>query len=128
MSRAQFYALPEDEVEDWIADWEIERGRCKFHGGPHEECGDDQRVLYPQRSICWPSAQLAVAERLFSMLHEEKPFHDGSFTVFMEKASEMTPFHVGDGLSFYMSERDDDPDDEFLTDKFAKPTDISPNR
>lgn len=32
----------------------------------------------------------------------------------------MAPFHVKDGLSIYLSEVDDHPDDDFTTNKYAK--------
>lgn len=54
------------------------------------------------------------------MLHEAKPYHDGSFTVFMEKPTDLTPFHVNDGLTIYLSPVDDNPDDDFTTNPFAK--------
>jgi hypothetical protein len=98
----------------------MDRGTCRFHGGPREECPDDQRDWYPQRSICWPSAQLAAAERKYLALHEEQPYHDGTQTIFSEKPTKMTPFHVMDGMSFSLSERDDNPDDDFTTNKYAK--------
>lgn len=58
---------------------------------------------------------------MYAELHEDQPYHDGSFLVFGEKATPLTPFHVEDGLSIYLSEVDDNPDDDFLTNKFAQP-------
>jgi hypothetical protein len=73
----EFLASPDAEFR--IARWEQERGRCPVHGGPTSECPDDERDWFPQRDVCWPAAQAAAANRLYDLIHEEQPFHDGSF-------------------------------------------------
>lgn len=57
---------------------------------------------------------------MFGLLHAKEPFHDGSFTIFTEKPTRLTPFHVNDGTSFYLSETDERPWDDFLTNRYAK--------
>lgn len=123
MSLEQFYALPELEQEDWIARHERDRETCKFHGGPVEECADDERDWFPQMSVCQPTMQLAAAQELYADLHEEMPFHDGTRERWAKKRSRMFPFHYRDGTSFWMSPVELDPDNDFLSD--APPDDES---
>jgi hypothetical protein len=78
------------------------------------ECGDDDRDLFPQRSVCWPTAQLKAAEELYMRLHEDAPYHDGTFERWAEKRSIDFPFHAMDGVAFWLSPVDLSPDDDFL--------------
>lgn len=112
MTLEQFYALP--EAEDWIADWEIEAERCKFHGGPYSECPDGEIDWFPQRAICRPTMQLDAARRRYEELHKDKPYHSGDFTRWAEKPSLQFPFHYSDGVTIWMSRDDLTPDDDFL--------------
>lgn len=106
--------MASEDAEYRIARYERERETCKFHGGPIEECGDDQRDWYPQRVICWPSAQLEATKRRYQMLHEKKPYHDGTFKRWVEDASLDYPFHAFDGVSFWLSPVDIPDDDDWL--------------
>ena len=92
-----------------------------MHGGPFDECPDGKRDWFPQRRVCWPAAELAVAERTFDHLHKDAPWHDGSFQVWRKEFSPETPWHYKDGTTLYLSEVDENPDDHFLTDKLASP-------
>ena len=47
--------------------------------------------------------QLEAAKRRFAALHEVRPYHDGTMTVWMEKPSRMTPFHYADGVSIFLA-------------------------
>lgn len=96
-----------------------------MHGGSFDECPDAKRDWFPQRRVCWPAAELAVAERLFDALHEDEPWHDGSFTVWAKEFSPATPWHYRDGTTVYLAETDENPDDLFLTDKSAKPAGLT---
>lgn len=60
--------------------------------------------------------QLAAANRRYDQLHKEKPFHDGTFRIWMEKPSQLTPFHYRDGVTIWISEEDltSADDDDFL--------------
>ncbi len=58
--------------------------------------------------------QLLYAKRRWEELHEEKPYHDGTFSVWSEKATERTPFHFQDGVTVWLSQHDLTPDDNFL--------------
>ena len=64
--------------------------------------------------VCWPAAQQAAAERLYALLHEDKPFHDGSFTKWAKEPSRGFPFHYLDGVSIWLSPVELNPDDDFL--------------
>ncbi|MCW2785250.1 MAG: hypothetical protein JWP74_1767 [Marmoricola sp.] len=57
----------------------------------------------------------AATEHRWSALHEDKPWHNGDFTAWAEKRSDATPYHFKDGVTLYVSDRDDNPDDDFLT-------------
>ncbi|MBO9523915.1 MAG: hypothetical protein J7518_20465 [Nocardioidaceae bacterium] len=110
---ADFLDSPDSEF--WIALWEREHTTCPVHHGPMNECPDDERDWYPQRRICWPSAQLAAAKRLFELMHKDKPYHDGKEQLWSETPSRATPFHFLDGHSLYLAETDENPDDDFLS-------------
>lgn len=99
--------------DEWIAAWETERTTCHFHGGPVSECGDDERDWFPQRTICWPTAQLEAAKRRYAMLHADEQYTDG-LGGWAKDASIQFPFHYSDGVSFWLSRVDLTPDDDFL--------------
>lgn len=71
--------------------------------------------------MCWPTAQLEVAKRLFDAVHKAQPWHDGTYTIRSEKFSKLTPFRYDDGHRFYLAEWDENPDDDFTTNPAAKP-------
>lgn len=100
--------------EEWIAEWEAGRESCPVHGGPLSECPDDERDWFPQRHICQPTMQLRAAERLYGLLHEDMPFHDGTFTRWAKKASRDFPFHYLDGVSIWLSPVEANEEDDFL--------------
>lgn len=58
--------------------------------------------------------QLAAANRMYDLLHEAKPYHDGTFRLFAEEPSRLTPFHYRDGVTIWISKDDLTPDDDFL--------------
>lgn len=59
--------------------------------------------------------QLKGAERLYGLLHEEQPFHDGSFRSWAKSPSTSHPFHYLDGVSIWLSPTELDADDDFLS-------------
>lgn len=109
---AEFLDSP--DAEYWIALWERERTTCPVHHGPLDECPDEERDWFPQRRVCWPAAQLAAAQRLYEELHKDEPYHDGSFEQWSKTASADFPFHYSDGVSIYLAETDENPEDDFL--------------
>lgn len=60
--------------------------------------------------------QAAGADRVYSLLHEAKPYHDGTFKSWAEKASVSHPFHYSDGVTVFAAESDLNPEDKFLSD------------
>lgn len=58
--------------------------------------------------------QLAAARRKYDRIHEDRPYHDGTFSRWAEKASDDFPFHYADGVSIRLAETDENPDDLFL--------------
>lgn len=57
---------------------------------------------------------LEVNNRKYDRLHEKKPFHDGTETIWAEAYSKLTPFHYRDGVTIWVSRHDLTPDDDFL--------------
>lgn len=64
--------------------------------------------------MCQPTAQRAVANWLYDRAHKDRPYHDGTFTIWQEKRSLLTPFHYRDGVTIWLSKDDLTPDDDFL--------------
>lgn len=56
------------------------------------------------------------AERRYAQIHEDRPYHDGTFKVWGEKATWRTPYHFSDGVRIFVAETDLNPDDNFLDD------------
>jgi hypothetical protein len=81
------------------------------------DCEDIDGDWFPQRDICWSTAAAQVAQRKYDKLHEQRPWHDGTETVWNEKYSLLTPFHYRDGTSLWVSKHDLTPDDMFLGDQ-----------
>jgi len=84
------------------------------HGGTLDECPDDERDWFPQRDICWPSAQLEAAKRLYALRFKDRPFHDGSYEPQAEEPSAKHPFHYLDGVAIWLSPTELRPDDDFI--------------
>jgi hypothetical protein len=62
---------------------------------------------------------LAAADRLYDMLHEERPYHDGSFALWAKEPSREFPFHYRDGVTIWLSPVELNPDDDFLSPSVA---------
>lgn len=104
-------------MEDWLADWEIERDTCTFHGGSYSECPDADRDWFPQMSVCYPTMQEKAAQRRWESLHHERPYHDGSFESWSKEPSLSHPFKYDDGVMIWVSKEDLSPADDFLEQK-----------
>lgn len=63
----------------------------------------------------------AAADWSYDRLHEERPYHDGTWSQWSKERSLSTPFHYRDGVQIYVSTTDDDPDDLFTTEATASP-------
>lgn len=112
LTLAEFYEHP--DVELHIAAWELEREECAKHGGPRSECTDPEKDWFPQRHICRAEMQALGAQRLYDLLHEEEPYHDGSFERWSKTPSYEYPFRYDDGVSIWASDTDLTPEDDFL--------------
>ncbi len=60
-------------------------------------------------------------------MHEERPFHDGTETVWASERSRATPYHFSEGVKIYVAEFDVNPDDQFLTPSSAAVSDHEPD-
>lgn len=69
--------------------------------------------------------EVQAANRRYDELHEDRPYHDGSFTRWAKEPSRQTPYHYRDGVSVWVAPVDLSPDDNFLTDAKAVPTPVS---
>lgn len=99
----------------------MERSTCSFHGGPYDECQDDERDWYSQLSVCYPTMQEKAAQRWFEEIHRDKPFHDGSFDRWSEKWSPGFPFHYSDGTTVWISKEELGLGGDFLNRGSAAP-------
>lgn len=77
-------------------------------------CSDPEQPWYPQRIYCYATAAQQSAARQYDTLHEDMPFHDGTFTNWGEKCSPFTPFKHDDGVTIIVTAEDFTPDDDFL--------------
>lgn len=63
----------------------------------------------------------AAANWRYEKLHEDQPFHDGSFKNWAKERSKMFPYHFSDGVRILVAETDLYPDDNFLSGATATP-------
>ena len=73
------------------------------------------------RSICYSQMERAAAERQYARLHEDAPWHDGTFTSWRKEPSASHPYHFQDGVTVFISTVDLAPGDNFLIDTKASP-------
>lgn len=62
-----------------------------------------------------------AADAAYSRLHEDRPWHDGSFERWAEKPSREFPYHVTFGVTVGVAESDLRPWDNFLKRESASP-------
>jgi predicted amidophosphoribosyltransferase len=93
--------------------------RCPHCGRPRSECSDPEKVWYPQREVCYASMEQAASDARYHRLHEQKPWHDGSFAKWAEKPSEGHPYKYDMGVTIGVHDSDLRPTDEFLTKELA---------
>lgn len=63
--------------------------------------------------------QEKAAQRRWEILHQERPYHDGSFESWSKEPSLSHPFKYDDGVMIWVSKDDLSPDDDFLEQKSA---------
>jgi hypothetical protein len=62
---------------------------------------------------------------MYDRLHDERPFHDGSFQNWAKESSAEFPFHYRDGVTIVLFDHDANPGDEFTTDESADPRSVA---
>jgi hypothetical protein len=75
---------------------------CSQCGNPREMCSDPTRPWYPQRTVCYASGSLAVANRRYEKRHEH------------EDAEPLGRLGYRDGVRIWVSPDDLTPDDKFI--------------
>lgn len=64
-----------------------------------------------------------AASRAYAHLHEDRPYHDGSFRSWAKDASPSHPYHYSDGVRVVVTAKDYNPGDLFTTRENAAPWD-----
>ena len=62
-----------------------------------------------------------AAARQYERLHEDAPWHDGTFTSWRKEPSASHPYRADDGVTIWVASVDLNPDDEFTTKRDASP-------
>lgn len=106
LSTLEFYALPAREQALQVAAWQEDRTKCPQCGGRPEECGDAERPWYPQMTVCHATRETAAANAAYQRLHDDRPWHDGSFQRWAEKPSAEFPYPADAGVSIWVSASD----------------------
>ena len=64
--------------------------------------------------MCRKTADLEAANWRYASLHEELPYHDGSFESWRKERSVSHPFRYDSGVRLWVSDVDYDPDGTWL--------------
>lgn len=107
--------MPPIDQELLLADWELDRTRHGECGHQIDECSDPERTFYPQRYICYASMEKQAAAARYQELHEDRPYHDGSFSSWSDRRTREHPYRFDEGVSIGVALVDHNPDDDFLT-------------
>lgn len=91
-----------------------------------EECADRERLRYPYRTVCNNTMLRLGAEWMYEKLHEDAPFHDGSFAEWSKVRSERHPYHFKDGVTVGVADEDIASWDKFTTEANASPVPHEP--
>lgn len=121
MTLGQFDALPDLERDAWVADWQLSRLECSDCGLPIEECSDPARKFYPYRRVCYATMERQAASEAYHALHEERPYHDGTFQSWAAKRSASHPYHFEAAVTIGVATTDLAPWDHFTTKRNASP-------
>ena len=105
-----------------MALWDLENERCVRCGQLVAEHGDPDKLWFPQRIVDYAEMQLAGAQALYAGVHEERPYHDGTFTDWSKERTSRHPFRYDDGVSIILAAEDLFADDDFLTNERAAPS------
>ncbi|HEY9353474.1 MAG TPA: hypothetical protein VIP28_09500, partial [Nocardioides sp.] len=121
LTLAEFDRLPADERELWIARRERDRETCKHCGNPISECSDPETDYYPFRFVCYATMEREAANAAYADLHEDAPFHNGTFTSWAKERSKRHPYRYNDGVTITVAGHDPTPWDKFTTEVNASP-------
>lgn len=106
--------MPERERAFWVAEHELEAGKCPQCGGDREVCGDPDVSWYPQRSVCYATMANQAANARYDAEHDDMPYHDGTFKNWGPKRSALFPFERREGVVIWVAPDDIDPDADWL--------------
>lgn len=98
-----------------LDDWELRRGKHDACGHQYGECSDPERTFYPQRFVCYATMEKQAALARYAELHQDLPYHDGTFSHWAKERSSLTPYRFDDGVNIGVALVDYQPDDDFLT-------------
>lgn len=71
--------------------------------------------------VCYATMERDAADAAYAKLHEEEPYHNGSFTSWSKHRGEEHPYHFRDGVSIGVTDHDVTPWDKFPTEVNASP-------
>lgn len=77
-------------------------------------CSDPDRDWYPSRRVCYASMAEASANRRYDALHENRPYHNGTFGEWRERPDTDHLFSARDGVTITVAEYDPTPGEDFL--------------
>lgn len=97
-----------------MAEWVERQKVCDDCGHPIEMCSDPERDWYPQRTVCWATANQLAATRRYELLHEQLPYHDGTFDNWSKHYSADTPYRFDDGVTIWVAPIDYGSGGDFL--------------
>lgn len=94
---------------------------CPDCGNPVEGCSDPERPWFPWRRVCYATMEREAADAMYAALHEDVPFHDGTFTSWAKDRSHKHPYRFSEGVTIGVASTDLAPHDLFTTEKNASP-------
>lgn len=121
MTLLAFDALPEGERDFWVAEHEHAQSTCPHCGNQVDVCADHERTWYPYRRVCYAKREREAAEAAYGALHEEKPWHDGTYTSWAKNRSASHPYRFDMGVTIGVADHDLAPWDQFTTQRGASP-------
>lgn len=105
-----------------IERWAVKRTACPDCGNPITECSDLNQRWYSYRRVCGAAMEREAASAFYGALHEDAPFHDGTFQSWAKERSRSHPYKYDEGVSIGVAKRDLAPHDLFTTKPDASPT------
>lgn len=105
-----------------------ERDQTHSCGHALSVCSDKDREWFPQRTICYPTMETEAAASKWAALHEQHPYHDGTFKSWAKDRSDSHPYHFQAGVTVWVAETDLNPHDHFLGGRSACEECMNPER